>query len=923
MTDGVSLAVRMTRIVAPILLLAVLLLPAGTLGAAVPTHAVSAPSLVVHAPTVAPTGARGISDPALGDHVRHAGAGPVVSPYGHSTSTAHPVITPPLRTDRSSVDSTGASELAAARASLARQSHSTAQTCTPGLTSASCAPPTENVRSDANGTEFGLQLANTTGAPPANSYASLVWDAADGYVIWFGGYNTTYGLENQTWIFYNATWTNWTYLAGPAPSAREGAMFSWDDQLDADVLYGGYANNGLQNDTWWFFDLGWYNDTSSSYNAGPDGFGTMVNWDDGGLDNGTFLFGGCTSELCLSVTNVTWTYQDNVECPTSSPCWLFYSFVTPPPARAFESMSFYPYNEGGNPFDAVILYGGEVPCFLCTPTVFNDTWYFVNNTWINDTSLAQTDSFEEGGAYPPTGLYGASMFYDPLSDAMILVGGADVDGNVSSTVYGIDGVYAAFFPEDWSGPVQPSYLMSEADSVDGAPAVIFGGFNESGYSSTSLYAWEEPYTANVHVAPTTVDTGRPVNFYSNVTSGGALAWYYSGWYTNWTFGNGPQYYNTSPNATYSYPTPGTFWAQYSITDWFGVRYWTDVEITVATLGVTATATEPATDVGVADTFDATPVHGVGPFNYTWSFSGNSSQAYTASTHWTFAKAGTGWGNVTLRDSEDTNATKDVSVTVNPALGVTAAASQAAVDAGQSFKWTATPSGGTAPYNYTWLLPNGAKAYTQDVNYTGSGTGTETARVFVNDTVGGSANHSASITVNPTLAVTATVSATSAKTGSTLDFNSTVSGGTTPITTQWNFGDGGTSALGSATHAYSAAGTYTINFWANDSVGNSVHKQLSVTVTGSGGGTGPGTGTSGSGSSGLPITWIIIAVIVVIVVIALAVLMMRRGRGGSSQSPPPNYGQPPQGAPPAYGAPPQGPPGAGVPPPPGGAPPGAQ
>src|SRR5213076_1406682 len=71
-------------------------------------------------------------------------------------------------------------------------------------------------------------------------------------------------------------------------------------------------------------------------------------------------------------------------------------------------------------------------------------------------------------------------------------------------------------------------------------------------------------------------------------------------------------------------------------------------------------------------------------------------------------------------------------------------------------------------------------------------------------------------------------------GDSISFNSTATGGTSPYTFSWNFGDsasnvpGGTSLPNTMTHTYTRAGTYTVTVNATDT--NSKIGSASATVT---------------------------------------------------------------------------------------------
>lgn len=84
------------------------------------------------------------------------------------------------------------------------------------------------------------------------------------------------------------------------------------------------------------------------------------------------------------------------------------------------------------------------------------------------------------------------------------------------------------------------------------------------------------------------------------------------------------------------------------------------------------------------------------------------------------------------------------------------------------------------------------------------------------------------------------------------FTSVVSGGTTPYTYAWTFGDGGTSTLANPQHSYTSTGTYTVNLLVNDTASHSqtVQKSAYITVSTSGGQTGYYASVSGLSGTAL-------------------------------------------------------------------------
>ncbi len=64
----------------------------------------------------------------------------------------------------------------------------------------------------------------------------------------------------------------------------------------------------------------------------------------------------------------------------------------------------------------------------------------------------------------------------------------------------------------------------------------------------------------------------------------------------------------------------------------------------------------------------------------------------------------------------------------------------------------------------------------------------------------------------------------------LSFTATPSGGVAPYTYAWDFGDGGTSTDQNPTHAYTAAGVYTVTVTVTDACGNTATDTVEVTVS---------------------------------------------------------------------------------------------
>ena len=87
-----------------------------------------------------------------------------------------------------------------------------------------------------------------------------------------------------------------------------------------------------------------------------------------------------------------------------------------------------------------------------------------------------------------------------------------------------------------------------------------------------------------------------------------------------------------------------------------------------------------------------------------------------------------------------------------------------------------------------------------------------------------------VTPPPSLTADFTFSPSNPRTGQTVTFTATVSGGTPSYTLLWNFGDGATGTSNPMSHAYTASNTYTVTLKATDSASNSATASHVVVVS---------------------------------------------------------------------------------------------
>jgi len=341
-------------------------------------------------------------------------------------------------------------------------------------------------------------------APPARESASFVYDDRDGYAVYFGGYRYSSGhWLNDTWTFVHGSWTNITVGSPRAPSPRSGANVAFDAADGYVVLYGGfYGSTYRYGDCWKFVGGRWSpivvatppgrESSTMAYDAayravlltggGTAGTSYQDTWAfQGGTWNQlttatpgirgsaamayddalaeTILFSGACSftNAYPSVCDDTWAFQ------SAGIAWTGASIAPSPTARTAATMAYDPT------VGRVVLFGGE-----SNPgghTVFlNDTWEYGPAGWVqlhltvgpsvrshaamtydagdgmivlfggqDPSALGDTWTFAHGLWSPlvpsahPTPRLGAAFAYDPIRNTSLLFGGETLYGPSAET----------------------------------------------------------------------------------------------------------------------------------------------------------------------------------------------------------------------------------------------------------------------------------------------------------------------------------------------------------------------------------------------------------------------------------------------------------------------------------------------------------
>ena len=250
--------------------------------------------------------------------------------------------------------------------------------------------------------------------PRARSSDLVAYDAADGYVLLFGGVDCAGNFLNDTWAFHAGYWTNIT--SSVAPPAREASSMTYDPADRAVLLFGGDGPTGNTseqygrfNDTWEFSAGHWRmlatptspvsRDLQALAFDASDQYAVLFGGEGGG--HTTPYGSGC----CL-IRGDTWVFQGGT--------WRNVTTYVHPTVRVLPVMAYDPT------VSALVLFGGVSGGLL--PTVENDTWEFAGGTW-NHVTVGSAPSPREAPA----------LTFDSADGYLLLYGGANISGFLNDT----------------------------------------------------------------------------------------------------------------------------------------------------------------------------------------------------------------------------------------------------------------------------------------------------------------------------------------------------------------------------------------------------------------------------------------------------------------------------------------------------------
>jgi hypothetical protein len=630
--------------------------------------------------------------------------------------------------------------------------------------------------SDGNWTPGPLQLN-----PPTQDWTWIAFDPPDHEVLVVGGSVSYVGsATEETWTYSSGVWTELFPTLSPPPRSQSGMVFDPGDGYV--VLFGGLRPNlgPALNDTWSFRGGTWTNRTTSPGIAPPPrgSFGLAYDSTDGYV----LMFGG-------------WDPYNNPYGPGFGDTWkysggkwtdLSNSSGTPPSPR--EGMAL-----ADDPVDGYVVgFGGgsfytDWCCLEVNP--FNDTWAFSHGVWQN---ISPPGS-------PPNRTNG-NMVYDPDCSCVILFGDTG-DGHGEQTW--------SFSRGNWtllnttSLPPDIGWTLGE-DPLDGY-LLLYGG--------TPGISWKFQWTGldpGLTALPSQGVLPLSVHLGTNISGG-------VGPYSlNWSFGDG-----TSPaygvSVTHWYNHSGAFTPTVNLTDGAGEYVRASTSLKVAsdiTASVQATTINGPAPLNV--TLNGSASGGRGPYSYRWSFGDGSAGTAGSNVSHFYRENGTFVATLVAEDAENESGSAWVTVRVGESdQRATIHTSGADPSDPWNRSFSATVPGWTSTDQSTWNFGDGTASGFSAPRHTYRVQGVYRVEVEVSNGNGSAANGTLSIEVGSVPAISVSADPISGPAPLAVRLIGTFSGGISPETSWWEFGDGNGSSAEVVNHTYASPGFYTPRFYVRD------------------------------------------------------------------------------------------------------------
>ncbi len=286
----------------------------------------------------------------------------------------------------------------------------------------------------------GQWVERSQTAPRALSGHAMVFDAARGKVVLFGGSDDT-AMSADTWDWDGSSWT---VRAATGPAGRRGHSMSFDPARQRTVLFGGFSSSAqvAAPETWEWDGAAW--SLRSSTGLAARGRAAMVYDPSRGR---TVLFGGSTYPSSNSaIPDMTETAEwDGTAWSTSAP--------VSPGVRSGAAMR--------HDATRTILFGGYLPP---GGGLAGDTWAW-NGHWTR---------LQVSG---PSARYSAAMAYDSNRQRLVLFGGYGPFPAIDGDTWEWDGTAWSQRTPAGIAPGPRGDSVAAFDASRGV-TVVYGGYNQ-------------------------------------------------------------------------------------------------------------------------------------------------------------------------------------------------------------------------------------------------------------------------------------------------------------------------------------------------------------------------------------------------------------------------------------------------------------